>query len=66
MSNEQFVTREMTEIFRIETNAWGQEILLGLSWSWLWVFFGAGLGFVILHILFMWFIDPKMIRKRKI
>ena len=66
MSNEQFVTREMTEIFRIETNAWGQEILLGLSWSWLWVFFAAGLGFVILHILFMWFIDPKMIRKRKI
>ncbi|SVA28861.1 uncharacterized protein METZ01_LOCUS81715 [marine metagenome] len=56
----------MTEIFRIETNAWGQEILLGLSWSWLWVFFAAGLGFVILHILFMWFIDPKMIRKRKI
>ena len=56
----------MTEIFRIETNAWGQEILLGLSWSWLWVFFGAGLGFVILHIMFMWFIDPKMIRKRKI
>ena len=58
--------REMTDIFRIETNAWGQEILLGLSWSWLWVFLAAGLGFVILHILFMLFIEPKMIRKRKI
>jgi hypothetical protein len=51
------------EIFRIETNAWGQEILLGLSWSWLWLFFGAGMGFIIVHTFFMWFIEPKMIRK---
>ena len=53
---------ETVEIFRIETNAWGQEILLGLSWSWLWLFFGAGLGFVLAHMIFMKFIVPKFIR----
>ncbi len=48
---------------RIESNAWGQEILLGLSWDLIWIFLAVGLGFVLIHLIFKWLIEPKFIRK---
>jgi len=46
-------------LFRIESNPWGQEILLGMSWDLLWLFFGAGILFIIVHILYRLFLAPK-------
>ncbi len=48
------------ELFRIEPNPWGQEILLGMSWDLLWLFFGAGLLFIVAHILYRLFWAPKL------
>ena len=50
----------MMEIFRIENNPWGQEILLGLSWDLLWVFFGAGRLFIVVHILYKLIWAPNL------
>jgi hypothetical protein len=47
------------EIFRFTRNAWGQEVLEGVSWDLLWVFFLAGIAIVIGHALFMWLAARK-------
>jgi len=42
------------DIFRITRDAWGQEVLEGLSFDLFWVFLGAALAVVIIHMLYMW------------
>ena len=46
---------ETLSLFRYSSNAWGQQVLEGMSWDLLPVFFWAGLVFIILHALLMWF-----------
>ena len=43
------------EILRVNRDPWGQDVLVGVSWDLLWVFFGAGIAFIVAHMLFMWF-----------
>jgi len=47
------------ELFRVSRNVWGQEILQGVSWDFLSVFFGVGILFIVLHLLYCWFLTPK-------
>jgi len=46
------------ELFRVTKNAWGQEILVGISWDLTWVFLGAAAAFVVLHALYKLTIAP--------
>ena len=47
------------EIFRVTRNAWGQEVLEGVSWDLLWVFFLAGVAIAAGHALVMWMLARK-------
>lgn len=47
------------ELFRFSRNAWGQEVLLGASWDPFWLFVGAGVLFVVLHMIYMRFRADK-------
>jgi hypothetical protein len=47
------------EIFRVSRNVWGQEILQGMSWDLLPLFFGIGVAFVVLHMLYRLLLAPK-------
>lgn len=40
-------------LFRYSKNAWGQQVLEGVSWDLLWLFFGAGLLFICLHLIYL-------------
>ncbi len=40
------------EILRVSRNVWGQEILQGMSWDLLPFFFGAGVAFILGHMLY--------------
>jgi hypothetical protein len=51
------------ELLRTSQNAWGQEVLLGISLDLLWVFVAAG-GLVILgHALFKAIWEPAVRRR---
>jgi len=39
------------EILRVAKNAWGQEVLVGVSWDLLWWFVGASLVFIVVHAI---------------
>ena len=39
------------EVFRFSRNAWGQEMLLGMSWDLLWVPVAAAFAFIVVHQL---------------
>ncbi len=41
------------DFFRYSTDAWGRQILAGVCWDLLWVFFGAGLLFIGLHLIYL-------------
>lgn len=41
------------ELFRVTTNPYGQESIVGLSWSLLWWFVAAGAAFIVAHALWM-------------
>jgi len=43
------------ELLRYSRDAWGQEVLQGLSWDLLWLFFGAGVAFILIHALYVRF-----------
>ena len=43
----------MDLLFRYSTNPWGQRVLEGVSWDLLWVFFGAGMAFICLHLIYL-------------
>jgi formate dehydrogenase subunit gamma len=46
------------ELFRVTKNAWGQEILVGISWDLVWVFLAAAGLFVVLHALYKLTVAP--------
>jgi len=41
------------ELFRITSNPYGQEAIVGLSWSLLWWFVAAGAAFIVVHAVWM-------------
>jgi di/tricarboxylate transporter len=47
------------ELFRVNRNAWGQEILVGISWDLIWLFAGAGVLAIAVHFLYMRLRAPK-------
>jgi hypothetical protein len=47
------------ELFRVTQDAWGQEILQGVSWDLLPIFFGAGVVFIVVHVLYMALWAPR-------
>ena len=46
------------EILRVSRNVWGQEILQGMSWDLLPLFLGAGVVFVLGHMLYRLLLAP--------
>jgi formate dehydrogenase subunit gamma len=47
------------ELFRVSSDAYGREVLQGLSWDLLWVFAGAGALLIVVHALYRAFLAPK-------
>jgi hypothetical protein len=47
------------ELFRISRDAYGREVLQGLSWDLIWVFFAAGVALIVIHALYRLFLAPK-------
>jgi hypothetical protein len=47
-------------LLRIDTNAWGQEVLLGISWDLLPLFVGAGALIIVAHALFKALWEPAV------
>lgn len=45
------------DILRYSTDAWGQNVLEGVSWGLLSFFFAAGLAFIVVHALVKLFFD---------
>jgi len=42
------------DLLRYRKDAWGQEILTGISWDLIWVFVGAAIAFILVHMLYIW------------
>lgn len=47
------------ELLRTSRDVWGQEVLQGMSWELIPVFFGAGVIFVLGHLVYRWLLAPK-------
>ncbi len=47
------------ELFRISRDAYGREVLEGLSWDLLWLFVGVGVELIVGHALYRYFLAPK-------
>jgi hypothetical protein len=47
------------ELIRYSSNAWGQEVVEGVSWDLLPVFFLLGVAFIVIHSLSMWLLARK-------
>lgn len=47
------------EILRYSSNAWGQQVLEGMSWDLIPVFVGIGLVVMIGHALYMHFVSRQ-------
>lgn len=47
------------ELFRITRDAYGREVLQGLSWDLIYVFFAAGVVLIVVHALYRYFLAPK-------
>jgi hypothetical protein len=52
------------ELVRVTKNAWGQEVLVGISWDLAWVFLGAAALFVVLHALYKLTVAPDRRARR--
>lgn len=50
-------------LLRTDTNAWGQEVLLGISWDLLPVFVAAGIVIILGHALFKALWEPAIRRR---
>ena len=48
------------DIFRYSSNAWGQRVLEGVSWDWIGYFAGAGVVFIVLHTVYMFFYGKRV------
>jgi hypothetical protein len=46
------------ELFRISRDAYGREVLQGMSWDLIWVFAGLGLTIIVVHALYRYFLAP--------
>jgi hypothetical protein len=42
------------ELLRMSRNAWGQEVVLGMSWDLIGAFVAAGFTVIVLHALYRW------------
>jgi hypothetical protein len=42
------------QILRVSRNAWGQEVLEGVSFDLVYAFAGATLAVIVIHMLYMW------------
>ena len=47
------------ELFRISRDAYGREVLQGMSWDLIWVFVGVGCVLIVGHALYRLFLAPK-------
>jgi hypothetical protein len=47
------------ELFRISRDAYGREVLQGLSWDLIWLFVGVGVALIVGHALYRYFLAPK-------
>ena len=50
-------------MLRTDSNAWGQEILLGISWDLLPLFVGGGIAIIVGHALFKALWEPAVRRR---
>jgi hypothetical protein len=50
-------------LLRTGANAWGQEVLLGISWDLLPWFVGAGIAIIVGHALFKALWEPAVRRR---
>jgi hypothetical protein len=53
------------ELLRISRDAYGREVLQGLSWDLLWVFGGAGVALIAGHALYKLIVTPNNRRSSK-
>lgn len=51
------------QLLRTDTNPWGQEVLLGISWDLLPWFAGAGIAIIAGHVLFKALWEPAIGRR---
>ena len=47
------------QFLRVSHNAWGQEVLEGVSFELAYYFAGAALAVIVLHMLYMWLRRPR-------
>jgi len=47
------------ELFRVSRDAYGREVLQGLSWDLIWVFVAAGVALIVVHALYRLLFAPK-------
>jgi hypothetical protein len=47
------------ELLRYSHNAWGQEVLEGVSFDLVWWFAGAALAVIVVHLLYRWLQPPR-------
>jgi hypothetical protein len=47
------------ELFRVSRDAYGREVLQGLSWDLIYVFFAAGVALIVVHVLYRYFIAKR-------
>ena len=53
------------ELLRISRDAYGREVLQGMSWDLIWVFVAAGAALIVVHALYRAFFSPKPRRPAK-
>ena len=47
------------ELFRVSSDAYGREVLQGMSWDLLWVFAGAGVALIVIHAVYRALFAPR-------
>jgi hypothetical protein len=47
------------ELFRVSSDAYGREVLQGMSWDLLWVFAAAGVALIVVHAAYRAFFAPR-------
>ena len=47
------------ELFRVSRDAYGREVLQGLSWDLIYVFFAAAVALIVVHALYRYFVAKR-------
>jgi hypothetical protein len=47
------------ELLRVSRDAYGREVLQGLSWDLIYVFFAAGVVLIVVHALYRYFVAKR-------